>query len=201
MLYHICDDKLKRDETSLTKEQKKEMEEAKEVEEAEAEVTSTEVESLKNELDEKTKLADEYLSRLKYLQADFENYKKMVARERELYEMCATETLIKNLLPIIDTLEYAIASASNNTSFEEGIALIYKDLIAVLAKEGLKPIAAVGEKFDPYKHEVIRTAIDDDHPEDTILEEFEKGYMLGSKVIRTSKVKISKLKNHKISQD
>ncbi|MEA2051821.1 MAG: nucleotide exchange factor GrpE [Euryarchaeota archaeon] len=201
MLYHICDDKLKRDETSLTKEQKKEMEEAKEVEDAEAEVTSTEVESLKNELDEKTKLADEYLSRLKYLQADFENYKKMVARERELYEMCATETLIKNLLPIIDTLEYAIASASNNTSFEEGIALIYKDLIAVLAKEGLKPIAAVGEKFDPYKHEVIRTVIDDDHPEDTILEEFEKGYMLGSKVIRTSKVKISKLKNHKISQD
>ena len=201
MLYHICDDKLKRDETSLTKEQKKEMEEAKEVEEAEAEVTSTEVESLKNELDEKTKLADEYLSQLKYLQADFENYKKMVAREREMYEMCATETLIKNLLPIIDTLEYAIASASNNTSFEEGIALIYKDLIAVLAKEGLKPIAAVGEKFDPYKHEVIRTVIDDDHPEDTILEEFEKGYMLGSKVIRTSKVKISKIKNHKISQD
>ena len=201
MLYHICDDKLKRDETSLTKEQKKEMEEAKEVEEAEAEVTSTEVESLRNELDEKTKLADEYLSRLKYLQADFENYKKMVAREREMYEMCATETLIKNLLPIIDTLEYAIASASNNTSFEEGIALIYKDLIAVLAKEGLKPIAAVGEKFDPYKHEVIRTVIDDDHPEDTILEEFEKGYMLGSKVIRTSKVKVSKLKNHAISQD
>jgi len=176
----------------VRKEQKKEMEEAEEVEEAE---------SLPNELDEKTKLAEEYLSRLKYLQADFENYKKMVAREREMYEMCATETLIMNLLPIIDTLECAIASASNNTSFEEGIALIYKDLIAVLAKEGLKPIAAVGEKFDPYKHEVIRTVIDDDHPEDTILEEFEKGYMLGSKVIRTSKVKVSKLKNHEISRD
>ena len=194
MLYRIYDDKLKRDEPSLTREQKKEMEEAREVEEAEAE-------SLPNELEEKTKLADEYLSRLKYLQADFENYKKMVAREREMYEMCATETLIKNLLPIIDTLEYAIASASNNTSFEEGIALLYKDLITVLGKEGLKPIAAVGEKFDPYKHEVIRTVIDDDHPEDTILEVFEKGYMLGSKVIRTSKVKVSKITNHEISQD
>lgn len=169
----------------MTKEQKKEMREAKEVEEAE---------SLPNELEENAKLADEYLSQLKYLQADFENYKKMVAREREMYELCATETLIKNLLPIIDTLECAIASASNNTSFEEGIELIYKDLIAVLAKEGLKPIAAVGEKFDPYKHEVIMTVIDDDHPEDTILEEFEKGYMLGSKVIRTSKVKVSKIK-------
>ncbi len=168
------------------------MEEAKEVEEAE---------SLPNELEEKAKLADGYLSQLKYLQADFENYKKMVAREREMYEMCATETLIKNLLPIIDTLECAIASTSNNTSFEEGIALIYKDLITVLGKEGLKPIAAVGEKFDPYKHEVIITVIDDDHPEDTILEEFEKGYMLGSKVIRTAKVKVSKITNHEISQD
>jgi len=177
------------------------MKEQGEEEEEDAEVTSTEAESLKSGLDEKTKLADEYLSQLKYLQADFENYKKMVAREREMYELCATETLIMNLLPIIDTLECAIASASNNTSFEEGIALIYKDFIAVLAKEGLKPIAAVGEKFDPYKHEVIMTVIDDDHPEDTILEEFEKGYMLGSKVIRTSKVKVSKIKNQESSRD
>jgi len=176
-----------------------EMKEQGEVEEAE--VTSTEAEPLTNELDEKTKLADEYLSRLKYLQADFENYKKRVARERKMYVMCATETLIRNLLPIIDTLECAIASASNNTSFEEGIALIYTDLIAVLGKEGLKPIAAVGEKFDPYKHEVMMTVIEDDLPEDTIIDEFEKGYILGSKVIRTSKVKVSKIKNHKISQD
>ena len=175
------------------KEEGEEKEKEKEAEaEVKVEIASTESELLKSELDEKTKLADEYLSRLTYLQADFENYKKMVARERELYEMCATEALIKNLLPIIDTLECAIASASNNTSFEEGIALIYKDLIAVLAKEGLKPIKAVGEKFDPYKHEVVMAVIDDTLPEDTILEEFEKGYMLGSKVIRTSKVKVSK---------
>ena len=183
----------------MTTVQNKELEEVEEVEEAE--VTSTEAESLKKELDEKTKLADEYLSRLKYLQADFENYKKMVAREREMYEMCATEALIKNLLPIIDTLECAIASANNNSSFVEGIELIYKDLIAVLGKEGLEPIAAVGEKFDPYKHEVMMTVIEDDLPEDTILEELEKGYMLGSKVIRTSKVKVSKIKNHEISRD
>jgi molecular chaperone GrpE len=191
MLYHICNE-VKGGGKSLTTVQNKKLEEAEEVEEAE--VTSTEVEPLKKELDEKTKLADDYLSRLKYLQADFENYKRMVAREREMYEMCATETLIKNLLPIIDTLECAIASVSNNSPFVEGIELIYKDLIAVLGKEGLEPIAAVGEKFDPYKHEVIMTVIEDDVPEDTILEELEKGYMVGSKVIRTSKVKVSKIK-------
>jgi molecular chaperone GrpE len=180
------------------KEQEQKEEETKEVGEVEAEVTSTEVETLKKDLEEKTKLADDYLSQLKYLQADFENYKKMVAREREMYEMCATEEVIKRLLPIIDNLEIAIASAKQNedeTSFVEGIEWIYKDLMAVLGKEGLKPIKAVGEKFDPYKHEVIMTVVDDGLPEDTVLEELEKGYMLGSKLIRTAKVKVSKVKS------
>ena len=179
------------------KEQEQKEEEAKEVEDVEVEVTSTEIESLKKELEEKTKLADDYLSQLKYLQADFENYKKMVARGREMYEMCATEELTKSLLPLIDDLEIAIASAKQNEdrlSFVEGIGLIYKDLMAVLGEEGLKPIKAVGEKFDPYKHEVIMTIVDDGLPEDTILEELEKGYMLGSKLIRTAKVKVSKVK-------
>jgi len=180
------------------KEQEQKEEEAKEVEEVEAEVTSTEVETLKKELGEKTRLAEDYLSQLKYLQADFENYKKMVAREREMYEMRATEELIKSLLPLIDNLEIAIASAKQSDdepSFVEGIELIYKDLMAVLGKEGLKQIKAVGEKFDPYKHEVIMTVIDDGLPEDTVLGELEKGYMLGSKVIRTAKVKVSKVKS------
>jgi molecular chaperone GrpE len=184
------------------KEQEQKEEAAKEVEEVEAEVTSTELETLKKELEEKTKLADDYLSQLKYHQADFENYKKMVAREREMYEMCATEELIKTLLPIIDNFEIAIASATQNEnepSFVEGIELIYKDLMAVLGKEGLKPIKAVGEKFDPYTHEVIMTVIDDGLPEDTVLEELEKGYMLGSKLIRTAKVKVSKVKSPKDS--
>ena len=179
----------------MTEVQKKE---AKEVEEVEAEVTSTEIESLKKELEEKTRLAEDYLSQLKYLQADFENYKKMVAREREMYEMCATEELTKSLLPIIDNLEIAIASAKQNedrASFVEGIELIYKDLMSILGEEGLKSLKAVGEKLDPYKHEVIMTVIDDGLPEDTVLEELEKGYMLGSKVIRTAKVKVSKVKS------
>jgi molecular chaperone GrpE len=178
--------------------QEQKEEEAKEVEEVEAKVTSTEIESLKKDLEEKTRLAEDYLSQLKYLQADFENYKKMVAREREMYEMRATEELTKSLLPLIDNLEIAIASAKQSEdepSFVEGIELIYKDMMAVLGRAGLKPIKAVGEKLDPYTHEVIMTVIDDGLPEDTVLEELEKGYMLGSKVIRTAKVKVSKVKS------
>jgi molecular chaperone GrpE len=170
-------------------------EEHKNEEERQVEVTGAELGELEKKLDEKTRLADEYLTRLKYLQADFENYKKMAARERKMYETCATEQLIKNLLPILDNFEAALAAAKQGDdlpSFVRGIELIYKDLSAVLEKEGLKPIKAVGEKFDPYKHEVTMTAIDEDLPEDTVLEELEKGYLLSSKVIRTAKVAVSK---------
>jgi len=185
------------EDSQLTEAEEKEEQEEKEDSEEAAELTSTEVAQLKNDLEAKTNLADDYLSRLKYLQADFENYKKMVAREREMYEMCATEELIKNLLPVIDNLEMAIATSKqheDDPSFVKGIELIYANLVEVLGKEGLKPIKAVGEKFDPYKHEVLLTVLDDELPEDTIVEELEKGYVLGSKVIRTSKVKVSKVK-------
>jgi len=76
-----------------------------------------------------------------------------------------------------------------------GIELIYSDLLSVLGKEGLKQIKAVGKKFDPYYNEVTMTVINNDLLEDTVVEEHEKGYMLGSKVIRTSKVKVSKVEN------
>jgi len=181
----------------LTEAEEKEVkEDSDEVKEAER--TSTEVEQLKCDLEAQTKLAEDYLSRLKYLQADFENYKKMAARERDLYELCATEVLIKDLLPVIDNLEAAIASAKQNeddTSFVAGLVLIYTDLLEVLGREGLKPIKAVGEKFDPYKHEVLLTVTDDELPEDTVVDEFEKGYTFGSKVIRSSKVKVSKVES------
>jgi molecular chaperone GrpE len=157
-----------------------------------------ELDILKKKLEEKTRLADEYLSRFKYLQADFENYKKMEARNKKNFEISATERLIKNLLPIIDTLEIAIESAKKNfnkSSFIKGIELIYSDLLSELGKEGLKQIVVVGKKFDPYYSETIMTVINNDFLEDTVIEEHEKGYMLGSKVIRTSKVKVSKVEN------
>ena len=172
--------------------------ETKEVNFVKMDDTNSELDTLRKELEEKTKLADEYLSRLKYLQADFENYKKMEERERKNYEINATEILIKNLLPIIDSFEIAIDLAKkkfNKVSFIKGIELIYSDFLSELGKEGLKQIKSVGKKFDPYYNEVTMTVINNDLPEDTVVEEHEKGYMLGSKVIRTSKVKVSKIEN------
>jgi len=172
--------------------------ETKEINFVKLDDANSELDTLRNELKEKTKLADEYLSRLEYLQADFENYKKMEARERKTYEMNATELLIKNLLPIIDSFEIAIELAKKNFNkvlFIKGIELIYSDFLSELGKEGLKKIKAVGKKFDPYYNEVTMTVINNNLPEDTVVEEHEKGYMLGSKVIRTSKVKVSKIEN------
>ena len=181
--------------TKAPKKGPKHEDEEEEFAEVQVEAPRAELERLQQELTAKTELADGYLSRLTYLQADFENYKKMVARERERYEQCATEGLIKRLLPLIDTVEAALASAEtceDLKSFVTGIELIYRDLMDELSTEGLKPIKAVGEKFDPYKHEVVMAVMDTDHPEGTILEELEKGYMLGARVLRTSKVRISK---------
>ena len=139
-----------KNEREHAKAEEKEQEEEEVWVEVPVEATSAELERLKQELAEKTALVDEFLSRLKYLQADFENYKKMVARERELYEQCATEALIKRLLPLIDTVEAALASADtceDLKTFVDGVELIYRDLMDELKTEGLKPIKAVGEKF------------------------------------------------------
>ncbi len=178
----------------MTKAQKKSEPEAEETAE-QIEAEGEAVARLETALAEKTAQAEEYLTRLKYLQADFENYKKMVARERELYEKCATEALIKRLLPILDHLEAAFTSAQSCKdvlSFVKGIELIYLDFLDALSREGLKPIKAVGERYDPYKHEVTMTVIDEDAAEDTVLEELERGYTLGTRVLRSAKVAIAK---------
>ncbi|MCD1293968.1 nucleotide exchange factor GrpE [Methanocella sp. CWC-04] len=149
---------------------------------------------LEAELIKKTKLADEYLNGLKYLQADFENYKKRVAREKEDYVRQANESLILELIDVYENLERALDTSrkSGDDKFSRGLEMIYSEMRSVLEKHGLKPIKAVGEKFDPYLHEAMMQADSGDHEDETILEEFQRGYMLNSKVIRHSKVKVSK---------
>ncbi|MDY6966635.1 MAG: nucleotide exchange factor GrpE [Halobacteriota archaeon] len=140
-------------------------------------------------------LVEEYVSRIQYLQAEFENYKKIVSRERIEYERRANEALIKDLLPIIDSFENAISSARKNNDLKgliEGVELIYGDLMDVLGERGLSPIEALKEKFDPYKHEAMMVVESDEFPENSVVEELQKGYTLNGNVIRTSKVKVSK---------
>lgn len=139
---------------------------------------------------EKDKTIEELTDTLKRLQAEFENYKKRVDKEKGEFVKYAHADVIATMLPILDSFEIALKNTNDKEKFVEGIKIIYAQLYSALESEGLKPIKTDSEKFDPYKHEVLMKEASD-KPEGTILEEFQKGYMLNDKVLRFSKVKIS----------
>ncbi|HDI72788.1 MAG: nucleotide exchange factor GrpE [Candidatus Altiarchaeales archaeon] len=144
-----------------------------------------EVEGLKKEIEELRKHSLRQ-------RADFENYRKQLDREREEFMKYANEKLITQLLEVIDNFERALPELEkNDPESARGIEMIYKQLMQILEKAGLRRIEAIGKKFDPYYHEAFLREKSDE-PEGTILEELQKGYMLNLKVIRHSKVKVSK---------
>ena len=143
-----------------------------------------------NKLDERDTKIEELIDTLKRLQAEFENYKKRNDKERIEFATYAHADLIAKLLPIMDTFEIAFKSSADKEKFIEGMKMIYAQLASALESDGLRPIKAVGEKFDPYRHEVLMKE-KSEKEDDTILEEFQKGYMFRDKVLRFSKVKIS----------
>ena len=132
-------------------------------------------------------------------QADFENYRKRVERERtETYNRVVADVATK-LLPVLDNLKRALeAEASVESSesdefrhFLSGVDLIYKQLNGVLDALGVKPIAAVGEPFNPHVHEAVVTEATDDFEPDTVMQEIVAGYRLGDKLIRPALVKVA----------
>ena len=154
-------------------------------------ITKNDLPQLNKIYDEQNKKIKELTETLQRLQAEFENYKKGVEKEKEEFLRYAKADLIVKLLPILDSFELAIKNTTDNDKFIKGVELIFAQLYALLQSEGLMPIKAIGEKFDPYKHEVLMKQ-ESDKEEDIILEEMQKGYMLNDKVLRHSKVKVSK---------
>ncbi|MGA2200304.1 MAG: nucleotide exchange factor GrpE, partial [Nitrososphaerales archaeon] len=107
-------------------------------------------------MDEEKRRSEDYLTRLKFLQADFENYRKRVDREMRDVEDFSISGLMKKLLPVLDDLDLAVASAESNAdakSLLEGVGMVRKNLISVLQSEGLENIDALGKPFDPERHE------------------------------------------------
>ncbi len=145
--------------------------------------------NIQKQLEEKAQLADERLNQLKYLQADFDNYRKNFEKEKENIIKLANEGIVKEFLPLIDDFEKAVQIAENEKD-KHGLSLLYKKLLKILETHGLKQIDSLGKKFDPFYHEALMKE-KSDKEEGTILEEFQKGFMLKTKVIRHSKVKIS----------
>jgi molecular chaperone GrpE len=141
----------------------------------------------------KTQVA-ELQDRLLRAAADFENYRRRVQREKEDLAVFANQKLILNLLPVLDNLERALASApaSDDDKLRQGVELTARSFRDALAKEGLTPIEAVGQPFDPNFHEAVMTVDSDEHADDTVVAEFQKGYKLGERVIRPSMVQVCK---------
>ena len=143
---------------------------------------------------EKDNLRKEYLNHLERLQADFDNYKKRQEKKQREFIEFANERLINNLLSVIDNLERALDSTKNEKdtkAIKEGINNTLKEFSNILNKEGVKPMQSIGHRFDPYKHEAVMRAETDKYSEDTVTEEFRKGYYIKSKVLRPAMVKVA----------
>lgn len=148
-----------------------------------------ESDDLKRELEIQTRLAEDRLNRLQYLQADFDNFRKRSEKEKETIIALANENLIRDLLVILDDFDQALPSLEMEQN-QEGILMIQKNLVKILKEYGLESIEGVGKKFDPQFHEVVYKERSYDET-NTILEDIARGYQLRSKVIRPSKVKIA----------
>ena len=127
--------------------------------------------------------------------ADFENYKRRTAQEKEDLLKYSNAKLMTELLPVLDNFQLALRSPAESTEAQnvvKGVEMIYRQMLQTLEQAGMKKIEAVGQPFNPNMHEAIMQVEDDTVPEDTVVEELRAGYMLKERVIRPSMVKVSK---------
>src|SRR2546422_4783857 len=149
------------------------------------------IQQLKRVVDEERRKSEDYLTRLKYLQADFENYRKRVDREIREIEEFSTSRFAKRLLPILDELDLALNSAESKSPLTEGVKMVRKNLNAALEAEGVKRIEALGKPFDPALHEAVDKVLGKrSGGEDIVVEEIRKGYLFKDKILRPSMVKV-----------
>lgn len=145
-------------------------------------------------LDEVINYKDKYLR----LYAEFENARKRMEREKIDFVKYANQGLIVEFLDILDDLERSVEAAKANhedyTAFLKGVEMVMAHVYDLLRKNDVKPIEAKGKRFDPNCHEALMQEETDEAEEGIVVDEFQKGYMLGDKVIRTNKVKVAKRK-------
>ncbi|MBA2792550.1 MAG: nucleotide exchange factor GrpE [Thermoleophilaceae bacterium] len=134
---------------------------------------------------------DEYLALAQRTQADFENWRKRATRETAAAGQRARSGLMTELLPVVDNLERALASAEAEDGLAGGVKLVHSELVSVLVRNGVEPFDPKGEKFDPGVHEAISTRPDEETGAGVVLDVVEKGYRLGESVLRPARVVVS----------
>ena len=151
---------------------------------------------IEGDLDELVKVGaqrDEYLALAQRTQADFENYRKRVARESALAQERGVAKLVNELLPALDNLDRALAAAAADDPLLEGVRLVRSELSAALARVGVESFAPLGQKFDPALHEAMATTshAGSGREEGTIVEVYQPGYRLGEHIIRPARVVVA----------
>nr|WP_232229178.1 nucleotide exchange factor GrpE [Paenibacillus zanthoxyli] len=139
-------------------------------------------------------LADEYQGRVLRVQADYDNFRRRTLKEKEELAQYATSKLVTELLPVLDNFERALATAptgSDGDAFAKGVNMIFRQLEGVLKSEGLTPMEAVGQPFNPEFHQAIMQVESEEYEEGIVTEEVQKGYLLKNKVLRPAMVKVS----------
>ncbi len=147
-----------------------------------------------DDLAEARRERDAYYDRLLRKTAEFDNYRKRVERERRESAQYAAGDLLEALLPIIDDFERALQAESppGPAAYRQGLELIYKQLLDLLARRGVKPIETVGQVFDPHVHQAITYESSPGHAEGEIIEEVRRGYKHGDRLLRPAMVKVAK---------
>jgi molecular chaperone GrpE len=152
-------------------------------------ITREEASALMEKLEQARKERDEYLDNMRRMKAEFENSRARLEKEHARAVELASERLVKELLPTLDSLERALEADGD---IKEGVEATREQLVGVLAEEGLNPISSEGQSFDPEVHEALMSKPSEEYEEDTIIQTLERGYVLNGEVIRPAKVVVSK---------
>ncbi|BFT73416.1 MULTISPECIES: nucleotide exchange factor GrpE [Paenibacillus] len=163
-------------------------------EDAAAQDTQADASAEASELEKARVQAEENYQRLLRVQADFDNFRRRARAEKEDFAKYASLKLIEQLLPIVDNFDRALASSKETKDFDalaKGLDMTYRGMDQLLTAEGLKPIEAVGQPFNPEFHQAVMQVESDEHEEGIVVEELQKGYILKDKVIRPAMVKVS----------
>jgi molecular chaperone GrpE len=154
-----------------------------------------EIAELRLQLNAKEEEAKNNYDRYVRQAAELDNFKKRSAREREENARYANEALVRDLLPVIDNLERAIAHASsggNEKPLVEGVDMVLKGFLDTLSKHGVQPVAAVGLTFDPAQHEALAQVESSEHQPNAVIEQHQKGYIMRDRLLRPALVTVSK---------
>jgi molecular chaperone GrpE len=149
---------------------------------------------LQAELETKTREAESLQERNLRLMAEFDNARKRAVREREDYVRFANESLIRELLPVLDNFDRALQAARNEpaaAAVTAGIELIQRELLRVIEKFGATPFSSVGQPFDPERHEAVARVPTTEHAEMTVVAETARGYLLNGRVLRPAMVSVA----------